>query len=436
MKDFQKYLKVFAVLVCICMVYISCSTEEKRKEESGQIESENQKSDEEKADWEKENQKLPLPVSFDLRTMGKGPVAKNQGQDQTCWAFASLLAVESTLLPKEKLVFSAEHMSSQNSFAELWNAGGEYTMAMAYLTSWQGPVVEGKEENGPVKHVQEIQILPEKNYEAIKKAVLQYGGVETSLFFEPEAGYYYQPSENAYYCSEKKNPNHDVVIIGWDDAYPKEKFLSVPKEDGAFLCMNSWGEDFGDKGAFYVSYLDENVGISNVVYSGVEETDNYANIYQADLCGFVGTIGYEEESAYFSNTYTAYLDEKIEAVGFYAVGENTSYDIFYINSFYNEESFQKKVWLQSGSFQYAGFYTVKLVRPVTVRQHQKFAVVIKIHTPGETQPVAIEFPSDQLTRQADLTDGEGYISSQGDVWENTESNHGCNLCLKVYTNYW
>lgn len=436
MKDFHKYLRGLAVLlVFVSILTIGCYRIY-QKEGMEQLEEENKIPEDKKTEKENEKEERGLPASFDLRIQGRGPAVKNQGQDQTCWAFAALSAIESTLLPKERLIFSADHMSSQNSFSEVLNAGGEYTMAMAYLTSWQGPVIEGQEEAGTAKHVQEIQILPEKDYEAIKRAVMQYGGVESSLYFEPEEDSYYKTSENAYYCNEKKNPNHDVVILGWDDDFSREKFFSVPEGDGAFLCMNSWGEEFGEKGTFYISYYDRNIGVSNVVYSGVEETDNYTKIYQSDLCGFVGTIGYEKESAYFSNVYTAYLDEKIEAVGFYAVGENTSYDIFYIDTFYNEESFQKKVRIQSGSLENAGFYTVKLLKPISLRQHQKFAVVVRIHTPYETQPIAIEFPSDQLTRQVDLTDGEGYISSQGDIWERTETEHGCNLCLKVYTNRW
>ena len=60
------------------------------------------------------------------------------------------------------------------------NDGGEYTMSMAYLLAWQGPVYEKDDVYGdeysppglkPVRHVQEIQIIPSKDYEAIKRAV-------------------------------------------------------------------------------------------------------------------------------------------------------------------------------------------------------------------------------------------------------------------------
>ena len=95
------------------------------------------------------------------------------------------------------------------------------------------------------------------------------------------------------------------MIVGWDDNYPKENFNEQPQGDGAFLCVNSWGEEFGQKGYFYVSYYDSNIGRSNISYTKVEENNNYQNIYQTDLCGWVGQMGYGEENAWFSNIYEA-----------------------------------------------------------------------------------------------------------------------------------
>ena len=35
--------------------------------------------------------------------------------------------------------------------------------------------------------------------------------------------------------------------------------------------------------------------------------------------------------------------------------------------------------------------------------------------------------------QIDLSDGEGYISFEGQRWENVEEKQNCNICLKAYT---
>ena len=216
---------------------------------------------------------IELPSSYDIREHRTVSVS-DQGDLGTCWAFAALKAVETSMPESMAVPLSADHMSIHNSFGISQNSGGDYSMAMAYLLAWQGPVSEEDDPYGdstspdglaPVCHVQEIRILPERNYDAVKRAVYLYGGVQTSL---------YLPSENrvsdedvCYKGSEE--PNHDAVIIGWDDNYPKEKFASNPESDGAFLCVNSWGENFGDGGFFHVSYEDSWIAESGISYCGI-----------------------------------------------------------------------------------------------------------------------------------------------------------------------
>ena len=124
-----------------------------------------------------------------------------------------------------------------------------------------GPVLEKDDPYGdrvsdssllPVVHVQEAQIIAPKNFDKIKEMVYKYGGVQSSLYtsMTNAAGTskYYNKEKAAYcYIGEEKT-NHDVVIIGWDDNYPKENFNANIESNGAFICQSSWGEDFGEKG--------------------------------------------------------------------------------------------------------------------------------------------------------------------------------------------
>ena len=64
---------------------------------------------------------------------------------------------------------------------------------------------------------------------------------------------------------------------------------------------------------------------------------------------------------------------------------------------------------------------------------EPFAVAVKIHTPGTTQPVAVEYAGSGRTGNVDISDGEGYISFDGGTWERTEESKGCNVCLKAYS---
>ena len=83
-----------------------------------------------------------LPYSYSYLDRGKSTIVRDQGVRSTCWAFAAVTALETTLLPEEEYLFSVDHMSMNNSFNISQFDGGEYTMALAYLTAWQGPVLE------------------------------------------------------------------------------------------------------------------------------------------------------------------------------------------------------------------------------------------------------------------------------------------------------
>lgn len=387
-----------------------------------------------------------LPARYSYREAGRLPEIENQGIYGTCWAFASLGAVESSLMPYESYNFSEENMTLNGGYKGNQMDGGDYTRAIAYLTSWAGPVLESDDVYGDgivntkaeaVKHVQEVQLIESKNLEAIKRAVFLNGGVETCMYTSMnragERSMFYNEKTHAYCYIGTKAPNHDVVIVGWDDNYPKENFNSKLEADGAFICMNSWGKEFGDDGLFYVSYYDSNIGIHTAVYTRIDDTDNYDNIYQSDICGWIGQLGYDEENAYFANVYTAKSNELLKAVGFYATGKDTSYEIYFVDEFNNEESFAKKIFLQSGKITNAGYYTIDLDNPVNLIEEHKYAVVIRIKTSGSTKPIAIEYRANYATRNVDISDGEGYISYTGRSWEHVEESKECNICLKMYT---
>lgn len=385
-----------------------------------------------------------LPSHYDLREKGRAPQVKNQGNKGTCWAASSLAALESMLLPEENDIFSTDNMSLGNSFGLGQNDGGEYTMSLAYLTAWQGPVLEKDDPYdgeltknlAPVKHVQEAQIIESKDLEKIKEAVFKYGAVETSIYSTLQnvnsRSEYFNQETNSYCYVGSEKPNHDVAIIGWDDSYAKENFPGDLEGDGAFICQNSWGKDFGDNGVFYVSYYDTNVGIHNLVYTGVEDTDNYDMIYQSDLCGWVGQLGYNRDTIYGANVYTAESNENLEAAGFYATGKNTEYEVYVVKDYDGRESLSKRQKVASGKFDNAGFYTVTFDKKIAVNKGEKFAIVLMIKTPDSVHLMAIEYKADESTRNVDLSDGEGYISTNGKNWENVEETQSANLCIKAY----
>lgn len=390
-----------------------------------------------------------LPVSYDARNDGRTSPVKDQGDLGTCWAFASLLALESRLLPEETFDFSEDHMSNNPSFNLRQEEGGEYTMSMAYLLAWKGPVLEADDPYGDgfspeglkaAKHVQEIQMLPSRDLEAIKRAVYSCGGVQSSLYTtlrsSESQSEYYNREARAYCYPTDTAPNHDVVIVGWDDEFPGESFPAEVQGDGAFLCENSWGTQFGEDGFFYVSYYDANIGKNNILYSSVEDTGNYDHIYQSDLCGWIGQLGYGRDTAWAVNVYRSAGEERLEAAGFYATTEDTEYEVYVVRGVPEQpdgKAFVNRSLAAAGRLDYAGFYTVPLEGNFALKPGERYGVMVKLTSPGAVHPIAIEYDAGDGKCKVDLEDGEGYISLEGDQWQHVEAEQRCNLCLKAYT---
>ena len=76
--------------------------------------------------------------------------------------------------------------------------------------------------------------------------------------------------------------SHGVTIIGWDDNYSKDKFYAKnkdgqivhPKNNGAYLVVNSYGSDSFEEGYQWISYEDSKVEGNLSGYTDVDTTEN------------------------------------------------------------------------------------------------------------------------------------------------------------------
>lgn len=392
-----------------------------------------------------------LPVYYNYEDIGKISSARDQGSLGSCWAFAALSAAETTLMPEENYDFSEDHMLYNNGFGLQMEDGGDHIMAIAYLSSWKGPVNEADDPYGdgvtnadlpPVKHVQEVQFIQKKDYEKIKEMIYKFGAVEGSIYMAlVDANTidtrYYDAYAASYCYPYESVPNHEIIIIGWDDYYPAENFRIPPSSDGAFICRNSWGSNFGDDGIFYVSYEDSGIGMNGEVYTKIEAADNYGHIYQYDPCGWIGRVGYNRNHAFFANVYTAERDEDLKAVSFYATGPDTSYKVYVETELKETEDSiisVKGPAYAEGKLENSGYYTIPLKEAFLLSAGQEFAVIVEIDTPESSHPIAVEINADDLRTNPVTTDGKrSYISSYGDYWEKTQTVSQCNVCLKAFT---
>ena len=90
---------------------------------------------------------------------------------------------------------------------------------------------------------------------------------------------YYNPYTYAYSYPGSAGVNHAVTLIGWDDNYSRENFNSASNvtSNGAWIARNSWGDDWGEAGYFYISY--ENKCNYNIVAAEATTSPKYRNNY-------------------------------------------------------------------------------------------------------------------------------------------------------------
>ena len=410
-----------------------------------------------KSDVTKKVASTNFPAYYDLRKLGKLPPVELQGIDGTCWAFAALGSLESSLLPKQKYIFSANNMKNilsnryPQGFDRNYNDEGCWDEATAYFTRYSGPVLSSQDPYNeysstsptglkPAIHVQNTIIIPARNSSGkmdnsqLKYVIMKYGAVYSLMRYSDS---YFNYLTNGYYYNGQLEVNHAIDIVGWDDNYNKNNFLKTPPGNGAFIIRNSWGSYWGDKGYFYVSYYDKSLANTddNVVFMGAEPTSNYDNIYQYDPFGYVENYGFGKNVGWFSNVFTAKGNEVLKASSFYVFKPNTSYELYvYLNPTGKNPESGKLVGVKKGIISTEGYKTIKLINAIPLIKNHKFSVVVKLLTPNYNKPITIEYPMSDYSSKATAKPGESYISSNGISWKDmTSVISKANVCLKAFT---
>ncbi len=386
------------------------------------------------------------PVTFDLRTLGRVSPVKNQGSCGSCWAFASYGSLESTLLPGEPVDLSENNLKNTHGFDLAPCAGGNADMSAAYLARWSGPVDEaadpynatgGQSPGGllPREHVPEISYLPARasplDNGNIKEALEDAGGVYTSIYWASSG---YNSTSRSYSYAGTSPSNHAVTIVGWDDAYDRNRFTPPAPANGAFIVKNSWGASWGSGGYFGVSYYDSRIGGDNAVFTA-EDTGNYDRIYQYDPLGWTRSIGLGSDTGWFGNVFTAASDEEISAVSFYTSQVNSSFRV----SVYRDPSSgplnpSGQASVATGIIAVPGYHTLVLSQQVSVLKGETFSAVVKLQTPGYRYPIPIEAPVTGYSSHATAGSGQSWVSSDGMSWRDlTTLSPNSNACLKAFT---
>ena len=396
-----------------------------------------------------------LPSSYDLRDYDLVTSVKDQQSGGNCWAFGSIAALESAILKAsgEHLDLSEENMKNlMQLYSDYgWsgietNDGGFDDMAIGYLTSWLGPVLESIEEYddysmlspvlNSIAHVQNIVYLGRDTYtdnDKIKEAIMKYGAVSTGIYYDST---YFSSFKNSYYYYGSSSANHAVAIVGWDDNYSSTNFNYKPAGNGAWIVKNSWNSYWGDGGYFYVSYYDTRlaqVGVPDYSYAFIfNDTVRYDKNYQYDIAGKTDYLITGEKTVWVENIFDATDNELLAAVStyFYRV---TDWNLFiYLND---------ELAISKNGTSAAGYYTIDLGEYVPLSAGDKFKIVFKLSCDdGVDFAISEKATSNKLS----YSPGVSFFSFDGENWtdlfdykfETSDGEHYYNsqvACIKAFT---
>lgn len=421
-----------------------------------------------------------IPERYNLKDFVDIDV-RYQGSNNICWAYAANSMLESTILKTEleQYDFSEKHMEYDTSLTfndglnplglkREVNVGGNMQIAFTYWTRGSGPILEEDmpkvsgtkkislndmpnasevkkidgtkyfpnifkyEENGNIicanangeiytkSEVEEIR-------NDIKKHIINYGCVATSVYLENTSDCEYcNPKNGAFNYNGSKGANHAVTIIGWDDNYSVDNFPENhrPSKPGAYIILNSWGEEWGDKGIGYASYEDFLIESSNYGVTSVSNID-YDNLYQYDTNSMTTSLN----TYYAANVFEKESDTK-EYLSEIMIGVTSDKTCeIYVNA-EGEELSSDKLKKVSGTYNLVtGYNTIKLDESIELTG-EKFAVAVKIisNNPG----VGIE--STSYINIPNSNEGESYTGTSLDKWKDIyNENDMMNFCIKAYT---
>ena len=425
---------------------------------------------------------------------------RNQGSYGSCWACTMASVVEGSFLKMfgDLIEISVPNMiyhlncnaSLNNKYSSDVEEGGLFSLATAYFASGRGAVLAENDvcyndmfnksdpDHWSVKkrqfldtnlisldylayYLRDVKFIPdptmytnrtrEIHRNKIKRAIMNFGGVASSFLYDPK----YISEDEKNYCNTEKlgwfGPNHAIKIIGWDDNYSRTNFKYRPKDNGAFIVQNSWGENWGDDGIFYMSYEDVYAGNNSVAVTDIDdfkEKYSFYKIYQDDYFGMVLSVPTGTNELYEAKIFDLHCQhENLTDIGLFIADSEVNCE-FYLADL-NSKNKISGLGEQIGEkyFEFPGYYTVALnnIKELNKKDNNgKFAIIVKMtNESGDEIKLPLEIKSWFTgTSQAVGYENENFVNINGkweDIFDVVKDDTGwdlfevTNLNIKAFT---
>ena len=373
-----------------------------------------------------------LPEKYDSRDYGCITPVRNQQSYGTCWAHGTLAACEASLIKNNgypcdldlaefHLAYSSFHTMydrlglfdskvDDNFLQTYMNDGGDCERAAIALSCWNGPVLDSSHyrqftSDKFVQHglnqldfaSKELQycmnaaqltdyyIVDTSDIPRMKEYIMKYGAGTISLsshndYRDDEKGIWFYNEE-----SSRQSMGHLMAVVGWDDTIPASQ-LSVngytPSQDGAFIVKNSWGEDYGNNGYYYVPYEPYMLQGDSMFFSFADaDTYTYNYGYDDSIPNQPFFDENDEDTVSTANVFTATADdETLEAVSFFPSADCVSYEVKVYTDLPADYTAPEKGTLSAEMSGIAdrGYRTLRLPQAIDLHAGERFSVVVTL----------------------------------------------------------
>ena len=247
----------------------------------------------------------------------------------------------------------------------------------------------------------------------------------------------------AYNCNDdSKIRDHAIAIVGWDDNYSKDNFAegAKPLADGAYICLNSYGETSFDNGYIYVSYEDKFIEEEMYGITGSKKI-NFENIYQYDTFGGVFNIGTRSVSTGYIGTKFSRVAEEPEMLNYVGVTIPKYSTInIYVNP--NGSDFDKNNLIKVDNevnVLEPGYHRIRITP--TELSSSEFSIVVEQTCQDNSFYFSVEGPQAGTAYKNVSSENKSFVSVNGTEWMNlNEINVGtidtnkADVCIKAFTN--
>ena len=381
--------------------------------------------------------------SLDLNIVSS---VKNQGNTNACWAFSGAALIETAAMKEgfSEIDLSERHinmMSTYNAYLNNKvnisgynrnaNDGGNYSYVASYIFRGDGAILESDfpyilpwssnyapidkssmPSKKPVFSVDDYlsdytsSTCTSDRIEEIKSYVREYGAVGATI----NSSNGWTSLDQHYFINTRSDyTDHAITIVGYDDRISKDNFAYASK-DGAFIVKNSWGEEFGDNGYFYISYDDLRICRNITGFKGIS-VNEYDHVYNASDT-LANTSFYSPNYIYLSTKINVTGNEYLDKVSFETL-KGTPYEV-YLSKDNNLNSSSSWAKLASGTSNHEGVISVKFSK---IKLTSAATIIVKFNKSGYVAPLMCKSTtSTDKHYYMQISKNTNYYSTDGRTW--------------------